>query len=101
MINHVVMWKLNDFPTMSEKNAVANDMKARLEGLVGEISQIVDLHVGINIDNPHANYDVVLFSVFSSMQDLADYQVHPAHLAVAKAFKSVVSERACVDYSLA
>lgn len=97
MIHHIVMWKLKPLNT-EEKQLAANTIKTQLESLVGKIPQIIDLHVGINIDNPHANFDVVLNSTFHSMDDLAAYQTHPDHVSTGQYIKSVVAERACVDY---
>lgn len=92
------MWKLKPFDTPTDKQQAANTIKEKLEALVGNVPQIIDLHVGINIDNPHANFDVVLYSQFNTMDELSAYQTHPEHQAVGQYIKSVVADRACVDY---
>lgn len=99
MIKHIVMWKLQTFDNLADKRQVANNIKEKLEALLGNIPQIIDLQVGINIDNPHANFDVILNSTFHSMGDLAAYQTHPDHITAGRYIKSVVVDRACVDYS--
>ena len=98
MINHIVMWKLKSNFTSIEKQDASHLIKKKLEYLPEKISQIVDLHVGVNIENPDVNYDVVLFSVFDNMSNLDTYQNHPEHQKVASMVKSLSSERACVDY---
>lgn len=100
MINHIVMWKLAPTDSLADKQTAANSIKEKLESLRGKVPQLIDLHVGINIDNPHANFDVVLYSQFNNMDELAAYQVHPEHQAVGQYIKSLVVERACVDYSI-
>ncbi len=99
MINHIVMWKLSSTDSQ-EKQAVGKTIKEKLEKLPDSISEIIELHVGINIENPAANFDVILSAKFATMDDLATYQKHPDHQAVGKYVKSVVSERACVDYEI-
>ncbi len=99
MINHIVMWKLSTTDSQ-EKQAISNTIKEKLEKLPDSISEIIDLHVGINIDNPAANFDVILSAKFANMDDLDIYQKHPDHQAVGKYVKSVVTERACVDYEV-
>ncbi len=99
MINHIVMWKLSTTEPQ-EKQAIGTTIKEKLEKLPDSISEIVELHVGINIDNPAANFDVILSVKFANMDDLDTYQKHPDHQAVGKYVKSVVSERACVDYEI-
>lgn len=99
MINHIVMWKLSTTDSQ-EKQAIGKTIKEKLEKLPDSISEIIELHVGINIENPSANFDVILSSKFATMDDLDTYQKHPDHQAVAQYVKSVVTERACVDYEV-
>lgn len=97
MIHHIVMWQLQPTDTQ-DRELAANLIKTTLESLNGKITQLINLHIGINIDNPHANYDIVLNAQFESMADLADYQQHPEHLAAGEALKPLLANRACVDY---
>ncbi len=99
MINHIVMWKLSSTDSQ-EKQTIGNTIKEKLEKLPDSISEIIELHVGINIENPAANFDVILSSKFANMDDLDTYQKHPDHQAVAGYVKTVVTERACVDYEV-
>ena len=44
MVRHVILWKLKDMPD-AEKAAVKAGIKAGLEGLVGKIPGLLEVHV--------------------------------------------------------
>ena len=96
MVRHIVMWKLVPSPDMAER---AMDIKENLEGLKDKIDLIVDIEVGININTADTVSDVVLVSTFNSVEELNEYQNHPAHKAVgAQYVKPFVEERRVCDY---
>lgn len=96
MIRHIVMWKLVPSPDMAER---ANAIKENLEALKDKIEVISDIAVGININTADDTSDVVLVSAFNSIEDLNEYQTHPAHKAVAATYvKPYVRERRVCDY---
>ncbi len=97
MVNHVVSFKLKDFP-LDEKKAVAAELKTMLEGLKEKISELKYLEVGINHDLTSANYDLVLISHFDSLETLKAYQVHPEHQKVGKRIVEATVSRAAVDF---
>ena len=99
MIKHIVMWKIKGDTPLGSKEEVAMKMKVALEGLRGEIDSIVEIEVGINIEDSDMAYDVVLYSVFEDKEGLEAYQKHPAHQRVGKELvKPVSAGRAVVDY---
>lgn len=98
MIKHVVMWKLKEFAEDADKARNAKRIKIELEALKNTIPQIFHLEVGINVLEADAAYDVVLFSVFKNEKDLALYQNHPDHRAVAEFIGKIKESRAVVDY---
>lgn len=95
MIKHIVMWKLKD-----KNDETLNKMKNDLEGLKDKISEIKEIEVGIDFNGSDAAYDVVLYSVFESKEDLDAYQTHPEHVKAGVFIKSVVSNRVVVDYEV-
>lgn len=98
MIRHIVMWRLASSPDMAEK-AIA--IKENLEALKDKLDMIVDIEVGINTNTTDTVSDVVLVSTFRSVEDLNEYQNHPAHKAVGAAFvKPFVEERRVCDYEI-
>ena len=99
MIKHIVMWKLNDSLSKTEKEQAVLKMKTMLENLPASIPQVRSLEVGININTSNAAYDAVLYSEFESMDDLSLYQKHPDHLHAADYIHSVVAARVVADYT--
>ncbi len=97
MVNHVVSFKLKDFP-MDDKMAVAQELKSLLEGLKEKITELKYLEVGINHDLTSSNYDLVLISHFDSLETLKAYQVHPEHQKVGKRIVEASVSRAAVDF---
>ena len=98
MIKHVVMFKLKDFDDPSEKVAKMTAIKVALEDLRASIAVVRELRVDFNC-NPSEEWDLILTSVFDTLDDVATYANHPAHLAVGKNLIAPVrAGRACVDY---
>ena len=96
MIKHIVMWKLK--PEAEGHTAAENAqwMKKHLEALMGVVPQLKSCEVGINI--AEGNYDACLVSTFESMEDLAAYKVHPAHVEISKYCKLIRESRVACDY---
>lgn len=96
-IRHIVLWKLaaDDADTRALH---AEQIEEHLLSLRGTISEIEHLEVGRNVAYPQANWDVALVSEFADVDALERYQVHPAHQEVAAFVRSVVSERASIDF---
>jgi uncharacterized protein (UPF0335 family) len=97
MINHVVLFKLKDYP-VNEKEIIAGEIKTMLEELQGKIFEVKFIEVGINIVKDSKNYDLALISYFETEKDLDAYREHPEHLKVAERIKESIVERAAVDY---
>lgn len=97
MVKHIVMWNIQEG---LDKDATANELKARLEALPTEIDFIKKIELGIGFNDSVTCRDVVLYSEFATMQDLANYIVHPAHKKVGEYVRSVVCDRVDVDYEI-
>lgn len=98
-IKHVVAWKLaSEDP--AERAEHAAGVIERLQGLLGLIPEIQELSVGANSLDYPGNWDLVLVSEFADAAALDTYQQHPEHQKVGAYVRSVVSERAAVDYEL-
>lgn len=98
MIKHIVMWKMAPAADAEEK-AIA--IKENLEALKEKIDIIVDIEVGLNFNHTDSACDVVLVSSFRTVEDLNEYQNHPAHKAVGAAYvRPYVSERHVCDYEV-
>ncbi|MCH8527275.1 MAG: Dabb family protein [Kiritimatiellae bacterium] len=98
MITHIVCWRVKDEADGLGKPELLEKMKAELEGLNGQISEIISLSVGLNEKPGDAASDIVLMSSFADWDALKRYVEHPAHQAVVGFVSRVVSERRVVDF---
>ena len=97
MINHVVLFKLKDYPT-EEKKEVLAELKSLLEGLKDKIEEVKFIEVGLNYEVDAKSHDICLLSHFESVEDLDKYRIHPEHLKVVNRIGETKVSRAAVDY---
>lgn len=100
MIKHIVMFKMVEFKTNTERNSKINELKDMLEALPAKINEIKEFEVGINIAQSPAAFDVVLVSEFDNLKDLDNYRIHPEHVKVVDFIRNVTVERTVVDYNI-
>lgn len=97
MIKHIVLFKLKVTP---DKESNMYKIKAELEKLPAIITELKEIHVGINI-NPTEHWDICLEAIVEDMHALNTYATHPAHQAIVKnMIAPIKEERACIDYTL-
>lgn len=100
MIKHVILWKLDENKTGDEKAEIKKCMKRELEGLVGKVPGLIEMHININ-PLPTSNADVMLDSLLESEEALKGYASNPAHVAVADTFvRPYTVSRTCMDYEV-
>lgn len=85
--------------TPEEKKDVAQRFMEALIQLPCEIPELKSMDVGINM-NPAEKWDLVLTATADSMEDVAAYSAHPAHLEAVEIIKPYKEDRACVDYQV-
>lgn len=98
MIMHVVMFKLHDTP---DKQTVLHEIKRRLDSLPSQISEIISYSVGLNVLPSQRAYDMVLVSAFASLDTLAAYNTHSAHVEHLDFIRSASAGIVAVDYEAA
>ncbi len=98
MLKHVVMFRIKDYLHIDEKKKAIKELKDRLDVLPSEIEQIVDFETGLNFSSSPSAYDLVLYSVFRTEEDLDTYRMHPKHQELLKFFNEIKKEIAVVDY---
>lgn len=98
-IRHIVLWKLaaEDADTRALH---AEQLTERLLALPPIISEILSMQVGPNVAFPQINWDLALVADFADVDALERYGAHPAHQEVVAFVRSVVSDRASVDFPL-
>ncbi|MDH6356587.1 Dabb family protein [Parabacteroides sp. PF5-9] len=98
MVKHVVMFKLIPFERAEEKLAKMEEIKVKLEGLMGRIEVLKAIRVDFNI-NPEETWDLILTTELPTLADVKTYAIHPEHAAISKeVIAPVKADRACVDY---
>jgi hypothetical protein len=92
------MFKLKEFASQTEKRDKMQEIKTHLEALIEQIEVLQAIRVDFNV-NPDEAWDMILTTELHSLEDVALYANHPAHVAVAKnIIAPVKADRACVDY---
>jgi hypothetical protein len=100
MIRHIVLFKLKEFATETEKMAASHEVKKRLDELPEQIELIRRYEAGIDVRKLSWSYDIVLAMDFDSMADLDAYTLHPAHQAFVTFNKDYSISKVCADYEL-
>lgn len=95
MIKHIVTFRLNGTP--EERLDASHRFAEALMALPSQIDVLQSMEVGIN-SNPAESWDIVLTAIVPSMDDVAVYAKHPAHVAAAAIIAPLKADRACVDY---
>ena len=100
MVKHIILWQLRDELSDVEKATVKKEIKEGLEGLVGKVPGLIDVHV----QTTHlysSNCDLMLNCTLRDEAALKGYAVHPDHLAVANGkVRPYTKSRMCIDYTV-
>ena len=98
MIKHIVFIKIKGASSDDVKLNDLNTLKAALDALPAQISQIKKYEVGINISDSNSASDLAIVSEFDSKDDLEAYKTHAEHLKVIDLISSIKGRTAVVDY---
>ena len=97
MVKHMIIWKLKEDV---DKKAVSADIKASLEGLVGKIEGLTEMHI-LTESFPVSTGDIMMDSTFENAEALANYQKHPLHVEIANVkVRPNVDTRLSFDYEV-
>ena len=100
MTKHIILWTLKEDLSADEKAAVKAGIKEGLEGLVGQIPGLVDIHVQTDC-LATSTADLMLDSTFTDAAALQEYALHPAHVAVADGkVRPYVKLRSRLDFTV-
>ena len=83
--------------TSEEKKALAQKFADALMALPAQIPQLKSMETGINV-NPAEKWDFVLIAKAETLEDVAAYSAHHAHVEAVKIIAPYKEDRACVDY---
>lgn len=98
MVKHIILWKIKDEKTDEEKQIIKKGVKEGLEGLMGKIPGLLEIHVQID-SLTSSNADIMLDSTFEDEAALKTYAAHPEHVKVADHnVRPFMEVRMCMDY---
>ncbi len=96
MVKHMIIWKFKD--DIEQKEKKAQEIKRALEGLVGKIDGLMQMHILFE-KLPASSGDIMMDSTFKDEQSLAHYQSHPLHQEIANGLvRPVMAQRLSFDY---
>ena len=96
MVKHMIVWKFKD--ELENKAERAFEIKTALEGLVGKIDGLLEMHILTN-GMPCSSGDLMMDSSFADAEALAAYQKHPLHVAIADGLvRPSMASRLSFDY---
>lgn len=95
-MKHTVMFRLKG--SEEERRELARKFSEALLALPALIPELKSMETGLNV-NPKESFDVILTAEADSLEDIAAYSAHPAHVAAVEIIKAHIDMRACVDYS--
>lgn len=100
MVRHVILWQLKEEYNDEEKREIKAGIKEGLEGLVGKVPGLVEVHVHTE-GLASSNADLMLDAVLENEEALKGYAVHPEHLAIANSkVRPYTMSRTCLDFEI-
>lgn len=97
-LRHVVAWRLATADP-AQRAEQAAEITSRLTALRDAVPAVLDLYAGPDVV-AGGNWDVALVADFDDRDALQQYIDHPDHQQVASYIRSVIAERAAVDFEL-
>ena len=98
MIRHIVLFKLKQFSSESDRKEATENVLATFRALIGQIPQIRQFRVETGLPLGLASCDVIIDSTFDTLDDLKAYQSHPAHLEAVERNKQWTDYKISGDY---
>ena len=98
MVKHMIIWKLKD--SLADKEKAKAEIKASLEGLVGKIDGLLEMHI-LTEGLPSSSGDLMMDSLFVDEAALDAYQKNPLHVEIASGLVRPAAEtRMAFDYTV-
>ena len=96
MIRHIVFFR---FKENVDRDSI-EEFASALLALKGTISQVKEIAVAFDVGGKNNSYDLVLNTLFDSMNDVETYAVHPEHVKVLDSVRRLCADTAKVDYEV-
>ncbi len=94
MIRHIVFFKFKISATQEDISSLTK----KLGALASEIGWIRSIEVAKDIGGKTNSCDLVLNTLFDSMEDVEKYATHPEHVKVLNMVKNVCESTVKIDY---
>ena len=96
MVKHMIIWKFKD--EIADRASAAAEIKTALEGLVGKIEGLLEMHI-LTEGFASSAGDVMMDSSFVDAAALDFYQKHPLHQEIANGLvRPAMQQRLSFDY---
>lgn len=96
---HMVTWRMNG-ATPEERAEQADRVVRAFEATRGELPGLLRMEVGRNIVEALDAWDVALYMVFATRDDLHAYQSHPSHLRIKALVGPMRAARGQADFEV-
>lgn len=100
MIQHIAMFKFEQFNEESDKNYYHKRIQNAFVGLENKIPEIKSLKIGFDILFSDASMDIAICVQINNLVDLEIYANHPEHLKVASIIREKAIERKVIDFEI-
>ena len=98
MVKHMIIWHLRE--GLADPAATARAIKEALEGLVGKIDGLLEMHI-LTERMECSSGDIMMDSLFENEKALQAYQKHPLHVEIAdNLVRPYMQTRLSLDYEL-
>lgn len=97
MIRHIVAWNFKEEFSEEENSQNATLAKEKLEALQECVPHVVSIKVRIDLEKTSTR-KVVMDSLFTNKEELANYQSHPKHKEVGVFIRHAFTDRVCLDF---
>jgi antibiotic biosynthesis monooxygenase (ABM) superfamily enzyme len=93
LFTHVVFFRLK--PECKDQ---AKHLVAKILDMKGQIPELREIQVGVDVVQSARSYDVGLIAQFDDLAGMQSYQVHPVHQELLKFVGEVVESSVAVDF---
>ena len=98
MVKHMIVWKFRE--ELENKEQTAQEIKTALEGLVGKIDGLLEMHI-LTERLSCSSGNVMMDSSFADAAALDFYQKHPLHQEIANGLvRPAMEQRLSFDYEI-
>ena len=99
MFKHLVLWRFSPQISSARQKVLISELDSRFRAMVGQVDGLLKAEVGQNLASD-SEYQMILYTVFTSRKAMEAYQKHPLHLAVKKEMETIVCDRLPMDYEV-